>query len=86
MAAQHLPPMQQLSRRSTVVATVVFGVRSLTQIKLNYCAQQRCGLIMNGRLILSASLMGHFNLIPQRSLQIMELICISLPGDVFCCL
>lgn len=86
MAAQHFPPMQQLSRHSTVVGTVVFDVRSLTQIKLNYCAQQCCSLIMNGRLILPASLMGHFNLIPQRSLQIMELICIPLLEDMLCCL
>lgn len=61
MAAQHLPPMQQLSRRSTVVSTVVFDVRSLAQTKLNHCAQQRFSVIMNVSLILPASLMGQFN-------------------------
>lgn len=85
MAAQHLPPMQQLSRRFTVVGTV-FDVRSSAQIKLNHSPQQYFSLIMNGRLILPASLMGHFNFIPQRSLQIRELICIPFLRDVLCCL
>lgn len=61
MAAQHIPPMQQLSRRFTVVSTVVFEVRSLARIKLNHCPQQRFSLIINGRLILPASLMAHFH-------------------------
>ena len=86
VAARHLPLVQQLSWRFSVVGTVVFCVRSLAQIKLNHRPQQHFGLIRNGRLILPALLMGHFNFIPQRSLQIRELICIPLLRDVLRCL
>lgn len=50
LAAQHSPPVQQLSSCHTV-GPVVFSVRSLAQIKMNHCPQQNFSLIINGRLI-----------------------------------